>query len=457
MQRELGLRFVSILRLILLFAVSVAFVAIAPDILAQEAGSAVVGNSMPGDWRPFSSDSPWNTPIAADVDTHPESDQIMATLESEASHLRFSNSYTPPLWVVDANDVTMKLADAKYPFDAWDTNLDRLTEAGAPVTDTMYGEPTSDGHIIIIDPVRGFAWEMSYFRGLRENGLIDCSTFNIWDLDGTGVGDANEGTRWRSRGGRGSGFPIIAGLIRPEELSEGEIRHALVFTFNENRGGVHLPPAARSDGKHSGSQYPIEGMRFQLDPSLTETDFDAWGLNREGKIVARALQKYGMLDGDNGGAMALQVQLLGPTKEENRAEWDRRFPDFYRNIRKIPTDRFRAVYTGEPVTGGAKSTVVQPLVLPLGGTILDGQRITITTATRGAYITYTLDGSTPTESSRRYESPFGVDRPTTIRARAFAIGKTPSPVTRAPFGSDGATPAGPSTPEAPVPTAESCD
>ena len=139
-------------------------------------------------------------------------------------------------------------------------------------------------------------------------------------------------------------------------------------------------------------------------------------------------------------ATLLAMQLLGPSQEMHRAEWDNRFPDFYNNVRKIPTDQFRALYTGEPVQGGGKSTVVQPLILPLGGTTSDGQGITITTPTRGAYITYTLDGSTPIVSSRLYVSPFAVDRPTTIRARAFATDMTPSPVTRAPFGSDGAPP-----------------
>ena len=51
-------------------------------------------------------------------------------------------------------------------------------------------------------------------------------------------------------------------------------------------------------------------MRFQLDPNLTDTDFDNWGLSREGKIIARAMQRYGLYNGDNSGAMALQAALL---------------------------------------------------------------------------------------------------------------------------------------------------
>jgi len=187
------------------------------------------------------------------------------------------------------------------------------------------------------------------------DGTPTCSTFNVWDLSGNGHGDSNEGQRWKARGGRGSGFPEIAGLFRPEELAEGEIRHALVFSYPENRmaadsSKVFLSPACRSDGQFVGSSYPIEGMRLQLSPSVTESDFDTWGLNREGKILARALQKYGMFLGDNGGAMGVYPQLLDPDATANQAAWEAQFPGLFRNVDKIPSNRFRVIYTGPATT-----------------------------------------------------------------------------------------------------------
>ena len=56
-----------------------------------------------------------------------------------------------------------------------------------------------------------------------------------------------------------------------------------------------------------------------------------------------------MFDGDNGGAMKLQVQMLGPSKEENVKKWEMLFPGFYSNLEKIPTDQFRVVYTAAPI------------------------------------------------------------------------------------------------------------
>ena len=125
--------------------------------------------------------------------------------------------------------------------------------------------------------------------------------------------------------------------------------------FSKNRmaddgGNIFLPPAVRSDGKFKGAQYPVEGMRFQLNPRFTRKDFVRWGLTKEGQVLAKALQEYGMYLGDNGGAMALQPQLLGPTEKENRKKWDKRIPGFYKTVMKIPVDHLRVVYTGKPIT-----------------------------------------------------------------------------------------------------------
>jgi hypothetical protein len=400
---------------------------------AEAGGERRPGNTLPGDWRPFSDDSPWNTPIPADAVPHPDSALVLRTLEHEAASLRLANSYTIPVWVVNSDELPQHHAVSPYPFDTWDQDLDGVTEATVPVAAGMYAEATRDGHIAIIDLFKGMSWEMSRYQGLLK-GRVRCTTFNIWDLTGPGVGDGNEGVRWTARGGRGSGFPIVAGLIRPEALSAGEIRHALVFTFPKNRKRVFVAPASRTDGRWVGSEYPLEGMRLQLDPTLTNADFDAWGLTREARVVARALQHYGMFDGDNGGAMALQPQLLGPTPREHRARWESLAPGFYDSVQRIPTRHFRVVDTGPPMMGGRRTTVVAPLVLPLGTRSGAPTTVTISTPTAGASITYTLDGSTPRLSSPSYSGPIAIAGPTALRARAFHPAMKASGVTRALFG-----------------------
>ena len=335
----------------------------------------VLGNSLPGTWRPFSDDSPWNTPIPDNAATHPNSDAFIELAITRDDNIRFVNTFLTPIWVVNtanalpvgtAPDPTQpmnlhwELLNSPSIFDTWDSNNDETSDVPMPLAKDMYSEPSNgelpgDGHICIIDPFEKKAYEMSRYYGW-ENDPPACTTFNIWDLNGTGVGDPFEGKKWWTRGGKASGFPLIAGILRPEEVLSGEIRHALTFSFglvrrgNEDDAIMMWPPACRSDGKNIGEQYPMMGMRFQLDPNLTESDFDAWGLTKEGKILARALQEYGMFLGDTGGSMALAVQLLGPDKDSSRAKWEELVPGFYNTVKNIPTDQFRVVDPGRPPT-----------------------------------------------------------------------------------------------------------
>lgn len=323
-------------------------------LLAQGVSFALETGSLPGDWRPFSDDSPWNKTIAADAKAHPNSEIIMKTIVSEAKNIRIAQIYSIPVWVVDSTKTPLTKVKSSKIFDTWDKKGAGISDVAIPVTRDMWGEPTGDGHICIVDPAVGRSWEMSRYKWRKDDDTPNSTTFNIWDLKGTGVANTKGSKRWFLVGGRASGFPLIAGLIRPEEIKHGEIRHALVFVFPKNRkpetgDAMFISPAARSDGEFKGVQYPIEGMLFQLNPALTEADFERWGLSKEAKIVARALQKYGMFLGDNGGAMAIDAQLLAPDSDENVKKWNDLFPGFYKSVAKIPSSEFRVVYTGEPV------------------------------------------------------------------------------------------------------------
>lgn len=54
--------------------------------------------------------------------------------------------------------------------------------------------------------------------------------------------------------------------------------------------------------------------------------------------------------------------------------------------------------------------------------------VELATATAGAEIRYTLDGSEPDESSALYAGPLCIDRSLTLRARGFKEGAAPSPL-----------------------------
>jgi len=336
--------------------------------------ATIIGNSLPSSWRPFAADSPWNTPLPYNAPVHSNSAAIMNLVTGRVDNIRLVNSYLTPIWVVNSSNALLVSTNtspstnliwthmnSENIFDTWDeggTNRDFISDVPIPLASTMYPEPERDGHICIVDPFKRVSYELSKYHGWT-NDTPECTTFNIWDLRGSGVGDnptnLPPGTRWQLRGGKGSGFCLIGGILRPEELEARRIRHALTFSFGDNRRAASgddimmYPPACRSDGGAtnnipSGVIYPIEGMRFQLDPTLGKSDFDSWGLTNEfGIALANALQEYGMYLGDNGGDMAIAVQLLGTNQASNRAEWDQRFPGFYDSVKDIPASAFRVI------------------------------------------------------------------------------------------------------------------
>jgi len=76
------------------------------------------------------------------------------------------------------------------------------------------------------------------------NGNWSCGVGAKTDLTGTGVRAPSEDANpwWISVGSRATGFPLIAGLIRVEEVRAGAIDHALVFAYPYCRSEVYVPP-----------------------------------------------------------------------------------------------------------------------------------------------------------------------------------------------------------------------
>jgi hypothetical protein len=75
----------------------------------------------------------------------------------------------------------------------------------------------------------------------------------------------------------------------------------------------------------------------------------------------------------------------------------------------------------------------RPTFSPAAGAYAGTQTVTISTATPGATINYTLDGSTPTTSSPVYSTPLTVSASETINAIANAAGYEQSLVGSAPY------------------------
>lgn len=276
---------------------------------AAAAAWAQAGDGPPPAWRPFNDTSPWNTPIARGAKADAASARIMETLvrlaggDSLGVNVR---KWSVPVYWVDAaaaprHDVTVippwvfnKVVDA---------DGDGVAEA-VPIPDGAAPDPMGDGHMCVADWRRGVAYDFLQAEQPAP-GEWQARAVDFWNLNGGGVHPPGVPSC------RGSGFPLLAGLILPHELEQGEIRHALALGTPNNLPDRFLPPASATDGHAVARPVLPEGARLQLDPAL---DLDALGLSPAGKVIARALQVYGAYVADNCGGFTLYA--------ENTAAWN---------------------------------------------------------------------------------------------------------------------------------------
>ena len=74
------------------------------------------------------------------------------------------------------------------------------------------------------------------------------------------------------------------------------------------------------------------------------------------------------------------------------------------------------------LTGASTATVTTPTISPNGGSFTGSVSVTLQTATSGASIHYTADGSLPTQASSLYAGAFPLTSSATVNAIAFKIG-----------------------------------
>ena len=254
--------------------------------------------------RPYSSNSVWNTPIGDNSIYDPHSKDMIATigLEGEGRITSDPNQYSYPVYYADVNTPRWDIPCVRYACTVVEQQQTLTTPVLHNVPIPYDARPSSgtDGQMIIIDRLTFTEYDL-YEANHTATGwtVSNASTYNIlWD-----------GTPQRY-GSRGAGVPYLAGLIQPWEIQEGTIEHALAFGYPEPAANRCVYPATKTDGK-SNLPYAIpQGARLQLDPTLSGADFDRMGLSRTGKIIARALQKYGMVLIDTSGRSKIYVENL---------------------------------------------------------------------------------------------------------------------------------------------------
>ena len=270
----------------------------------------------------FRSNSPFYRKISPNPEIDAQSEAMMQSLVDQANEafVVAVKKWTVPVYYADASTPRreVKLSASWAPKKAM---LD------VPVPDYAEADPSDDGSMVVIDQAGGCIYD--FWRMRYRNGRWKAAWGNALPLDSDGIFP-------KGFSARGSGFELLQGLIWPHELKQGHIDHALIFSYDHTRAGGPVAPATESDGTSNEDWAIPEGALVQLDPEL---NLDSLGLSGYERIIAKALQEYGMYCADDGGG--LQLYAVNPICVKNNpyeSIWGDQTLVF---LDKIPADRFR--------------------------------------------------------------------------------------------------------------------
>jgi hypothetical protein len=256
-----------------------------PLVLRSQTSPEVAGCAV------FPADNVWNTPVdALDVDTNSEA--YIATIGAGSHvHADFGSGEWPP---GSGAPIGIPYVDVPgtQPAVAVTFDYDDESDPGPypiPSDAPIEGGPDSDGdrHVLVVNRDNCILYEL-FYAFPQPDGSWTARSGAMFDLNSNALRE--EG--WTSADA--AGLPILPGLVRYDEVAQGEIRHALRFTAPQTRRAT-VWPARHYASPLTGAQYPPMGQRFRL-----RADFDISGFSPEVQVILQALKEYGMILADNG-------------------------------------------------------------------------------------------------------------------------------------------------------------
>jgi hypothetical protein len=284
--------------------------------------------------RPYSDSSPWNTPIGPNPEIDPDSRAIVGY--SITPHTGDANLTTSDKW-----GLGLAYADPSSKRHVVGCDLYGCDESVAGRIPAYARANTgSDGKLTIVDPASGEELDMWQAVYHPDTDRWSASWRGVTDVNGWGFycrpGD-------RCNGPNAAGNSGLSGVVRPEEIAQGHIDHALQMSGESGyvRSNFVACPATHWDGTSSDPRAIPQGARIQLDPAF-DVAAQSWPTWK--KVVARALQEYGAIIDDGGAGIpslmaenitnrgydAWQKAGMGPTTDS-------------RHIGDLPWDRMRVL------------------------------------------------------------------------------------------------------------------
>jgi hypothetical protein len=250
--------------------------------------------------RPFAATSPWNTPVDTSA-VDPNSTRYMRALVTqrigtvETGNRQVSQTvrtlpgalfvntfkWAPPIVDVSGGRPT-HIVCRQLPGNCGDP----VSTLNVPTNVSPL--PQYDGWFTVTDRSRGVAYDFWRARRSADGGTISYQIARRWDLNGPGFLKPTEVSA------RGSGLPLFAGVIVPQEIRAGAIDHALAIALPGPAQRNYVQPASRTDGIGSLSSLP-EGARIRLKASFRLGRVPTGANPKAAAAIVAALKRYGAI------------------------------------------------------------------------------------------------------------------------------------------------------------------
>ena len=245
---------------------------------------------------------PVNNPFNEDISRRPvapNSDAMIATMKDRktlAYNLDMTYIIVPP----DQKLVDVKLtayADESdpgpYPVPD-NAPIEDWNPAGKePLAVKQAKVENGDRHVIVLDPSRGLLLE--FWQGRKTPQGWQASNEATFDIKT----NALRPDGWTSSDA--AGLPVFPLIVRYEDVTSGEVPHAIRFTVHHTRA-AYVYPATHKASSKTDQNLPRMGERFRLKANV-----DISGLSPHAQAICKGLMKYGMINADNGGDWRISI------------------------------------------------------------------------------------------------------------------------------------------------------
>jgi hypothetical protein len=239
--------------------------------------------SAPADPAPcsvFPADNVWHANVST-LPVRADSTRLVASIgATQPAHPDFGAEFGFPVTTLRAGQAAVAVS-----FD-YKGESDR---GPYPIPAGVLIEGGGDRHVILYDQAGCKAYEL-FAAQKRADGSWHAGSGAVYDLRSNKLRPAG----WTSADA--AGLPILAGLVRYDEVVAGRVDHAIRMTVPTSRN-TYLWPGRHAASSHTDAALPPMGLRMRLKSTVDISKFPP-----QARAIAEALKRYGAIVADNGSA-----------------------------------------------------------------------------------------------------------------------------------------------------------